>query len=181
MPSFGSSLVRSLSFTNSHRRRRQREIESSHSAKELATVAATTMDEAAELQAAQRLISEQQQIASALRDLIAAVVSGADAAAILTGAGFRAILERLSRTQHEQVELLCRDSSAAVVRRQFPTLVSQANLLMELLSDLSGAAGGAATAPRPPPPPPPHSAASQLASDTRANPFMLPHSSTTPW
>ena len=87
MPS--SSLVRSLSFTSSHRRRnrqaRQREIESSHSAKELATVAATTMDEAAELQAAQRLISEQQQIASALRDLIAAVASGADAAAILTG------------------------------------------------------------------------------------------------
>ena len=48
-------------------------------------MAATTMGEAAELQAAQRLISEQQQIASALRDLIAAVASGADAAAILTG------------------------------------------------------------------------------------------------
>ncbi len=103
------------------------------------------------LHVTQRLITEQRAIASALRDMRAAVDAGTDAGAMLTGAAFRALLERLKAAQRLQTEVITSSSSPAVVRRQFPKLVEQGNTLMLLLTELSSRA----TQQQPPQPPQP--------------------------
>eukprot|EP00967_Tisochrysis_lutea_P134800 scaffold238543_cov36-Tisochrysis_lutea.AAC.1 len=111
--------------------------------------------DADQLHYAQRVISEQKAIISALLDMLAAVEAGASAATIMTGSAFQAILQRLQESQRAQRELTGAGSCAEVVRRQFPTLVAQGIQMTDLLGDLSAQASLPSSPPPPPPPPQP--------------------------